>query len=49
MIELDHLIKNDVFQNMTDIKDKNKNVLFAGGYDAYYAEICKKFEPWSGP
>ena len=48
MVELDHMIKNDVFQNMTDIKDKNQNIIFAGGYDAYYADICKKFAPSNG-
>ena len=48
MIELDHMIKNDVNQIMPDILDKNENILLAGGYDAYYADICKKFVPWTG-
>ena len=46
MVELDHMIKNDVNSIMPDVKGKNKIILIAGGYDAYYADICKRFVPY---
>ena len=45
MINLDKIIHNDVFYEMTDVKDDDKNLILAGGYDAYYPDICKKFLP----
>ena len=45
MIDLDSMIKQDVYSNMSDVRDKNDNILFAGGYDAYYGDICERYVP----
>ena len=45
MIDLDGMIKHDVYSEMSDVKDKNENIIFAGGYDAYYEDICEKYAP----
>lgn len=45
MIELDRMIKKDVFYFMDSLKDPDGLVIFANKYDAYFSDICKKFQP----